>query len=282
MERSWGQRIYADVERDGSAQTLTGSAGVVLASNAVSASLTDSCRLTTGLVALGTATAYVQLIFSTSSIPANATVFVKYNSSVALGGGLAVQAYSGSSSTADGSTVATTSTAITGSDGSTYFAVSSTSPFNAVRITLSAPAVGTKTADIFYGFYLPSGVGCNKLYTATSATGVTLANISNPNQAIDGNVTTYSTFDFTLSLGGTLTQSVFLEGYASSNSAATLAISVPPAVLSLGLFSSINVKLWKGATQVGTTTPLSSLLSLDLLGLLANGSPYNISIAPGD
>ncbi len=277
-----GQSVYADGQINNTTVSGLG-VSVTAPANAVTNPLTDSCHLIAGST-LGSGTAYLQMIFSSGALPANTTVYIKYKSTGALlGGGIALQAYSGSAAPSTvGTTVTTLSQDLTAPDGTKYLAVTATAAFNAVRLTLSSPiALGTNTADVFYAFYVPAGTGCHlPIATTTTLTGVTLATINNPNYAIDGNVATASDFNFTLSLGGSLTQTIYYQGLSASGDAATITMSVPPAVLSLGLFSSITVTAYNGSTQVGSPIALSSALSLDLLGLLANGNPYSVSITP--
>lgn len=153
-----GQNVYADGQLNG----ISGGT-VTAASNAVNTPLTDSCHLVAASL-IGATSAYLQMIFSSTLLPANTTVYIKYKSTGALlGGGIALQAYSGSAtpSTA-GTAVATVSQDITAPDGTKYLAVTATAAFNAVRVTLTSPiALGTNTADVFYAFYVPAGTGCH-------------------------------------------------------------------------------------------------------------------------
>lgn len=279
-----GQNVYADGQLNNTTVSGLGvTVSVTAPNNAIGSPLTDSCRLHAAST-LGTGTAYLQMIFGSGALPANTTVYIKYKSTGSLlGGGVAVQAYSGSASPSTvGSTVTTISQDIVAPDGTKYLAVTSTSSFNAVRFTLSSPvALGTNTADVFYAFYVPAGTGCHlPIATTTTLTGVTLASITNPNNAIDGNAATVSDFNFTLSLVGSLTQTIYYQGVSATGDAATLTLSVPAAVLSLGLFNAITVTAYNGSVQVGSPVSLNNALSLDLLGLLANGNPYSVTITP--
>ena len=278
-----GQNVYANTQLNNTTVSGLGvTVSVTAPGNAVTSPLTDSCRLHAAST-LGTGTAYLQMIFA-APLPANTTVFIKYKSTASLlGGGLTAEAYTGSAAPSTvGTAVTTVSQDLLAPDGTRYLAVTATSSYNAVRVTLSSPvALGTNTADIFYAFYVPAGTGCHlPIATTTTATGVTLAAINNPNNAIDGNVATASDFNFTLSLAGTLTQTIYYQGVSSSGDAATLTLSVPAAVLSLGLFNAVTVTAYNGSVQVGTPVALNNALSLDLLGLMANGNPYAVTVTP--
>lgn len=182
-----------------------------------------------------------------------------------------------------GTTVQTQATSFTAVDGITYLAVTSSSSFNAVRITLSSPvALGTSTADIYYAFYEPPSITCAEaIGVSTNATGVTLGNIQNPLLAIDNNLTTRATFNSVLGLGSTLSEKAYFANISNPGDAATITFSVPPAILSLGLFNNITINTYLG----NNTTPVSSsslgtILSLDLLGLLNSGERYTVSVVP--
>jgi hypothetical protein len=279
------QTVYADGQINNTTVSGLGvTVSVTSPNNAVTSPLTDSCRLHAAST-VGSGTAYLQMIFGSGALPANTTVYIKYKSTGSLlGGGVAVQAYSGSASPSTvGSAVTTVSQDLVAPDGTRYIAVTSTSSFNAVRFTLSSPvALGTNTADVFYAFYVTAGTGCQlPIATTTTLTGVTLATIANPNNAIDGNVSTASDFNFSLSLAGSLTQTIYYQGVSSAGDATTLTLSVPAAVLSLGLFNATTVTAYNGSVQVGSPVALSSALSLDLVGLLSSGNPYSVTITPG-
>lgn len=287
----YGQRIYADVQRNGITQTVVPILGTITASGSVtnplnsinSSNLNDFTHLEAWSTA-GTGTAWQQLIFSGTTIPLNSTVYVKINSSGALlGGGISAQAYSGSTSGTNGNTVPTQATSFTAIDGTTYLAVSASATFNAVRITLSSPvALGTSTANIFYAFYEPPTVNCvEAIGVSTGATGITLGNIQDPLNAVDNNLNTFATFNSVLGLGSTLSEKAYFGSLSNPGDAATVTFSVPPALLSLGLFNNVTINAYRG----NSTTPVSSstlgtLLSLDLLGLLNAGARYTVSFVP--
>lgn len=282
QDKVWSQNVYATIQRTGT----TGPGGTVTAAgNAVNAVYTDSCRLSASSL-VGTSTAYIQLIFA-SAVPANTTIFIRYKSTGALlGGGVALQTYTGATASADGTTTTVSSAAsFTAPDGTNFMAVSSTAGFNAVRVTLSSPvALGTNTADIFYGMYVPAGTGCAPpVLTATSITGLLSigGSVSNPQNAIDTNLSTSSTFAMGVGVGAALHQDVYFSNLSAATDAATITLSVPPSLISLGLLNTASIVTYNGSTQVGTTTLGALLGGTDLLTLLQAGNVSKISYAPG-
>jgi hypothetical protein len=280
--RANAQRTYAITASSG------GGAGVATnITNAQGASSTlppgGSTPATISATGNGT-TGWMALQFG-AAVPAGTAVYVKM-ANVSVGGGgssLVVQAYNGTTLAAGSSSISALA-----SDGTTtYYRVTATGTFDRVRITATGGLVlvvpQTASANIYFAFYEPTGTGCGQgIFTNTSITGIAVATIINPTNAIDGNLSTSSDFSITLGLvSATLEQSVYYPSLSNSGDAATVTLSVPPAVLTLGLFNSTTLTAYNGATQVGTPVSLNNVISLDLLGLLGNGNPYSITIAPG-
>lgn len=282
VEEGYGQRVYANLQRN-SAPSGT---SITNPGNSVDANYSNFTALSASSF-LFASSAWQQLIFPTT-VPANTPVYIKVTSaSGLLGGGVAAQAYANSHANGDGSTVPTTSTSFTSIDGMTYIAVSSASPFNAVRLTLSSPAVaGTSTLNIYYAFFDPSvSTNCAEVIgTSVGGSGISLGGgVSNQLNAVDGNLTTYSAINGgLLGVGNTITQSAHFSTRSNVGDAATVTFSVPPALLQLSLFNNVVINTYNGLN----TTPVSSsnlntLLSLDLLGLLSTGGRYTVSVSPG-
>lgn len=124
---------------------------------------------------------------------------------------------------------------------------------------------------------------CNPpVNTSVSVTGISLGGaVLNPENAIDNDLDTKSTLSVgLLSLLATIKQTVYFSKVSNPGDAATITFSVPAAVLNLGLFNGITLQAYNGATAVGTPIQISSLLSLDLLGLLGNGTRFTGSYVP--
>lgn len=285
-----GQRTYATTQRSGITNNivlgLTVATGTVTnPSYSTDADLTNNTSLSTTST-LGIGTAWIQLIFP-STITANSTSFVKINNSAGalLGGEISVKAYTGSTTLADGTAVGITSpiSTITSPDGSTFLVVTPNASYNSIRITLSSPvALGTNSASVFYAFNESPATDCSlALATSTSVTGIAIGGaVTSPNNAIDNDITTYSTLSVgLLGVAASIKQMVYFSSLSNSGDAATVTFSVPPGLLTLGLFDGITLTAYNGPTQVGTPIAFSSLLSLNLLYLGA-GSRYTGSFVP--
>jgi hypothetical protein len=281
MGKSWGQ-TYADTSSNG-----VGGLATVGTPNAAtnSTSLTDFTTLNSVVDITFPVSipgfAYTQLKFTNGTIPANSIVFIKYTSALSnLLGSLTITAYTGSTknntSTGDGTPVATTYYTTTAADGSNYLAVTSTQSFNSVRVRLGG-LLGSM--NIYYAFYYPLGTGCITPITATSsAAGVNIGSVDSLAKAIDGNINTGSTFNVTLQLAGTMTQSFYYNNTAASGDAATVALSIPASGLAnVALLGNITIQPYNGNTAVGTANTLSNFLTLNLLNLVGGNNPWNVS-----
>lgn len=284
-----GQRSYATTNRSGKTDGGLGTAiGTVTApNNATDGDYTNATRLNASST-LGVSTAWEQLIFG-STIPANGTVYIKLNviTSALLGSEVTVAAYSGSTGGSpgiEGTLVASTATPIlTAPNGDQYILVTPVSSVNSVKVTLRSPiALGTNTIDIYYGYYEQPSTSCSlALATSVSVTGIALGGaVTSPNNAIDNDLSTYSTLSVgLLGVAASIKQMVYFSSQSNLGDAATVTFSVPPGLLTLGLFDGITLTAYNGPTQVGTPIAFSSLLSLDLL-FLGGGSRYTGSFVP--
>jgi|GEM_PF-1134633 len=288
VKEGYGQRVYADVQRSGVTGSLLAKGEVLKSDRSVNAIYDDFTTLKASSLVTAT-TAWQQLIFPNSIFPSGTTIYIKLNITNGLlqllGSSLLVSAYSGSRIDYDGISVSTQFSIFTSIDGSTFLAVSANDSFNSIRITLKSPTLlGENVADIYYAFYeLPNKDCAEVIGTSTANTGVSLlGSVTDPLKAIDNNLETYSTVNGgLLGLGSTISQTAYFANLSNSGDAATVTFSIPPAVLSLGLFNNVTIKTYNGNNQTPTSvTPLNSLLSLDLLGLLGNGERYTVSFVP--
>jgi hypothetical protein len=283
-------RTYANTQRSGITSNIV--LGATVATGTVTNapfSVDNDYTNSTGLATtstLGVGTAWVQLIFP-GNIAANSTSFVKINNSAGalLGGEITVKAYINSSTSSDGTTVGITTpiSTIIAPDGSTFLVVTPNANYNSISITLSYPvALGSNSASVFYAFNEPPGTSCSlALATSVSVTGIALGGaVTSPNNAIDNDLSTYSTLSVgLLGVAASIKQMVYFSSQSNLGDAATVTFSVPPGLLTLGLFDGITLTAYNGPTQVGTPIAFSSLLSLDLL-FLGGGSRYTGSFVP--
>ncbi|MBC8984423.1 Ig-like domain-containing protein [Pedobacter sp. N36a] len=242
---------------------------------------------TNGGLGVGTATiAYADLKFD-AAVPSNTIVFAK----------ITAVSLPTSASTVTGvalnNGVAAAGTAfynIVAGDGSQYVAVYATAAFNQIRINVTAAGSGllnvtpeeTASVDIQYAYYNANGssapVDCGiAIGTSKSGNGA----VDNMQQAIDGNLTTYSTIT-PAALLSSVNQHFYFSALSNTTDEIKVTLSVPAMALSLGLANTITISAYNGSnpTAVWTQT-LGTLLSLDLLTLLGSGIPVTTSIKPG-
>lgn len=234
----------------------------------------------------GFGTGAIQLLFAntTNVVPANTIVFVKL-STIA---NTAVTVYSGATSTTLGTLVTSTTTTLIAPDGNTYAAVTAAVPFNSIKVTVTGALLGANTSNVYYAFYnqnnpldCGTGMSVGKAVNAVLAVG---ADVTNPLYAID-NDPTLSTAAYltlgTLAVAGTVSENVYFSGPSSAGEAVRTTFSIPKSLLNLTLLANISVQAYSGNTAIGTPQALSSLLTLDLLGLVDNNAKYTFYFVPG-
>lgn len=293
-------RVYADAQSYGSSSALVASASVDNPTAAVGANLSTNATALNVVTVLGAAEAWTQLKFTNAGnpslpLPAGTTTYVKIGGESAgallglIGGSsLPVYAYSGATPTSDGTQIATNNVSVTNLttlDGTIYLAITPNTAYNAVRIALNASVlIGTGRLLIYHAFYQTSGASCDPtLGASTSIAGLLNlgGNINNPLNAIDGNLSTYSTFSMGLvGAGTTLKERVYFPGPSNDGDAATITFSIPSSLLlDLSLLNNISITPYNGSIA-GTPINLSSLLSLDLLSLLRANNIVTVSFVP--
>ncbi|WP_159468231.1 hypothetical protein [Dyadobacter sp. 3J3] len=249
----------------------------------------------------GVATAWLQMAFP-SDVAANKTVYVKVGTGAIalLGGGISLQVYA--TATGTGSTVnLENSTPVTyyTADGNAYMAIKPTGAFRSVRILLTSPlALGTNNLDVFYVFYGPNQSNDTNPFpfniadcglpnvTATAFSGLTLGSvtIANPGNAIDTDVITGSAYNTAgVSVSGHIIQTFYFNGNSNSGDAVRVIFSKGSALVNIDVGKAVKIQGYNGSNAVGISRPLSSLLDVDLLGLLTSGSTAVTSyFAPKD
>src|SRR5690606_16067043 len=149
---------------------------------------------------------------------------------------------------------------------------------DAIKIVLSTDrgpilyGTSTNSAKLYYAYIFDAS--CNPASnTATRTTSILdlLSKINDPFNAIDGDLTSYSNFSFGIGVATTLYQTIYFPNLSGAKDAATLTVSIPPAVLSAGVLSYINVTAYNGTTAIQTITFGSLLMGTDLLTLLNSG-----------
>jgi gliding motility-associated-like protein len=177
--------------------------------------------------------------------------------------------------------------------GANYFAVTSTVPYNSVRVRLRfrGDLLGVNLGSsvsmkIYNGFTVTSENCAPSIFANLGAVvgiNVSLTElVKTPNLAVDNNMATSSQLQAgVVGLGSSISQTVFLNGLSTADDYAKVVISVPASILNLNLFNTITVQGYNGNTPVGTPQAISNLLTLDLLGLLAKTTPTPVYFKPG-
>lgn len=251
----------------------------------------------------GAGKAYLTLRF-TNDVPAQETVYVKIDQPTSTGilssvlGFIGLegtrikgQLKSGATNTSDGSNVSTASTKIITDVAGNYFlaitpGISNATNFNAVRIEVAAPfdVASSITLNVYNAFYNDGTVtpDCTlPQYTSLGEqTGLSVSlfdAVKDPRYAIDGNMATASELGSSLANVGlftTLSQTMIFKQPSAATDQAVVYLSTGASVLDVNLFSELKIQAFNGANVAGTSTALSSLISLNLLGY-PSGIPAN-------
>ncbi|ALL07416.1 hypothetical protein AQ505_19130 [Pedobacter sp. PACM 27299] len=226
-------------------------------------------------------TAFINLNFTGSVTPAaqNAIIFKL------TGGDLTkifVQAY-------NGTTPVGTAQAVSGlsKTGSGDYIFTPTAACNSIGIIINTAVSGLlgvtsiNNANIYYAYFMDPTCSLSS-YTTTSMTGINVSStFLTPDNAIDGNITTYSRLSTGLGVATTLNQDIYLSKLTGAQDAATITFSIPPSVLAAGVAAYINIITYNGTTNVGQIAFSGLLLGTDLLNLVKSGLPTTLSYAPG-
>lgn len=269
--------------------------GITTPGNAVSASLSDSAIIRSGKSVLGlTAGGNASLTLKyANEIPVNGTTYIKIGTPVVTGlvtgllgilglvnSNIYVDAYHlGVVSTSSSNNV----TMVNNGAGELFIKMAPPVSYDSIRIRVEAPVlelISTLALPVYYAKYDTTTTTCSEqaLYTNLGATtgGVSLnlaTAVTNPPFAIDNNTTTTASVitTGTVALGASASQTIFFNGLSASTDEVRALISVPVSLLSLGLFSNIQVQTFNGSTATSAVQSVSSaLVGLDLLGLFAS------------
>jgi len=205
-----------------------------------------------------------------------------------------LEAYTGASSTNDGTKIETGVSSIIVKDaaGLTYFAVTSASAYNAVRVKLrvrSSLLQLSLNSGLSMNVYTAFNIDTDNCGTAvftnlgeTPGLNVSLTPlVSNQERAIDGNLTTYSLLTPGVAgLGSSVSQTIFLNGLSSSTDVAKVVLSESGTVLSLNLLKTITLQAFNGSVAAGAAVSADNLLTLDLL-VGNNNVTFPVFFTPG-
>ncbi|WP_185960400.1 Ig-like domain-containing protein [Pedobacter westerhofensis] len=207
-----------------------------------------------------------------------------------------VDAYSDATSASDGTKIAdasVTNTIVRDAAGRNYFAVTSSTAYNSVRVRLRYTSnllglsLGSSIHLNVYTAFNHAADNCGSpLYTNLGeATGLNVSlttALANPERAIDGNATTFSQLQAGLvGLGSAVSQTVYLNGLSGTGDVAKVMLSQPGTVLSVNLLGTITLQAFNGNTAVGGVQSASNLLNLQLLTGTGNDNIFPVYFTPG-
>lgn len=266
----------------------------------------NSFALLTASSTLLTFSTWVHLTFpnpKTSSSTAPVTIYIRTTESAValLGGSIGLQAFNNTSGT---NNPATTSVlpykTYFLADGTIFLAVTVSSNFQSLRVTLTSPiALGTNTMRIYYAFYGPTATNTSNPYpfnladcglpnvTTKESSGIVLGdfNVLNPGNAIDNDPTFTTKSSFITNaislLSGHIKQIFYFNGLSNPSDAIRIIVSKSGSFLAVNLLGSISMQAYKGDTLVGSAQLAGSLLSAELkLSMETSGTPVAIYFAP--
>lgn len=142
---------------------------------------------------------------------------------------------------------------------------------------------------VYNAFYTTGTDPCAQGFaTGYEGTGLTVdllglgkAGVTNPERAIDTDPNNYSELSLgVLGVAGTISQNIYFETLSNPTDDINIKIQADPALLNVGLLNNVSVTAYNGITEVGTAS-LSSLVNLDLLGLLNSGQIVSVPFTPG-
>jgi len=207
-----------------------------------------------------------------------------------------LEAYSGTTGLSDGTKIADQNVSkaiVRDASGRNYFAITSSSPYNSVRVRLryTSNLLGlslgaTLHLNVYTAFHVsPDNCGTSIATTIGEAGGLNVSlttPVLNPERAIDGDVTTFSQLQSGLvGLGSTVSQTIFLNGLSSAADVAKVVLSQPGTVLTANLLGTISLQAYNGTTLVGSAQSASNLLNVQLLTSTGNNNRFAVFFAPG-
>jgi gliding motility-associated-like protein len=276
------QRTFASSTQTGTSSILCLGCTVTNSGNAADGNLQTFSTLNVGVSVI--ASTWEELLFPgapNTKVPANTPVSIKLGSgnnllSVQALGAITVQAYN--NGTAIGSPIAASSlVTLLANNNQTELTFTPTQQYDRVRVTLNGGLVGALNSIYLYeAFYPVSGaVACNTAFDELDGVSSNLLGLGNlgvggvvtPQNAIDGNPATAATLNAGVGLvGAAATETVIFSNVSTIGDSVRLTISLPQALIDLGVTSNISVTTFNGNTSNNDTQTLSGgLLTLRVL-----------------
>ncbi|MBQ4914400.1 gliding motility-associated C-terminal domain-containing protein [Maribacter sp. MMG018] len=175
-----------------------------------------------------------------------------------------------------------------------FIAASPSMPYNRIRITnrTGGSLLGlssTKRLGFYDSFYVDTTNDCiGAEYTSFFGSGLTLdllglggAGVDNPHLAIDDDLDTYSNIGLgVIGVAASIGQTFYLNRPSVAGEVFYLKVGVDPDLVQVGLLSNIQLSAKNGSSADVDNLSLSSLLDVDLLGLLGANGTVDIPFTP--
>jgi len=181
---------------------------------------------------------------------------------------------------------------VTDQTGDFYIAITPAQPYNRIRVRNRIGSLlgllNTRTLQVFESYYITGFDDCGLAsFTSFNGNGTNLdllglgaVGVTNPQNAIDGNLNNFSRLSLgVLAVGASIDQTVYFNRLTETNEEFNIRLKVDPSLLALGVGNTIQIIASNGTTVVETRT-LNSLLNLDLLTLLQGNQTATIPFAP--
>jgi gliding motility-associated-like protein len=207
-----------------------------------------------------------------------------------------VDAYSNATAASDGIKIPdanVTNMIVRDAAGRNYFAMTSSSAYNSVRVRLRYTSnllglsLGASLHLNVYTAFNHAADNCGTpLYTNLGeSTGLNVSlttAVANPELAIDGNSTSFSQLQAGLvGLGSVVSQTIYMNGQSGMGDVAKVVLSQPGTVLSVNLLGTITLQAFNGNTAVGGVQSASNLLNLQLLNATGGDNIFPVYFTPG-
>ncbi|MDN3550333.1 gliding motility-associated C-terminal domain-containing protein [Mucilaginibacter aquaedulcis] len=287
----FAQRHFATDQRTGATGLLCVNCLVTDSLNAKDANLQTHSTLNVAVGLL--AATYQELIFP-ASVAANTPLTIKLGTGnnlldVTALGGVVITPYNGN--VAGTSVSAPTLASVASSNNQLELIFSPTTAYDRVRVTLNGGLLGALSSIYLYdAFYTTPGPAiCNTAYdelhgisSALLNLGLNIGGVVNPQNAIDGNINTASTLNAGVgALGAFAQETIIFQSASTVGDSVRFTLSIPKALLDVGLLTNITVSSFNGNTSNNDTQQLSgSLLRLRLLDLTNNRQRIQVTYAP--
>ncbi|WP_419699980.1 gliding motility-associated C-terminal domain-containing protein [Mucilaginibacter sp. NFX135] len=287
----FGQRHFATTQQSGATGLLCLGCVVNNQGNAIDANLQTYSTLNVPVGLL--ASTYQELIFP-ATVPANTQLTIKLGTGdnlldVTLLGGVTITPYNGN--VAGTPVTAPTLASVASNNNQLELIYAPTQAYDRVRVTLSGGLLGALSSIYLYdAFYTTPGPPiCNTTYdelhgisSALLGLGLNVGGVVNPQNAIDGNPNTASTLNAGVgALGAFAQQTLIFQSASTLGDSVRLTLTLPKALLDVGLLSGTTVSTFNGNTDNNDTQVINGpLLRLRLLDLSNNRQRLTITFVP--